>query len=845
MVNANWLSGTFAGQRIEFLKQQPRTERPSSTLGEKWIRYDGVYELIGIEDDRYIFATENKRKIHLTKDLAVAKVTRGPRLLELDPPPALIWPLEIGKWGSSALTWRDEFSPAGGWAVRMTWRVVTYEEIKVVAGTFKAFRVEWSVEFPGGKKRELRSWYAPMVRQFVKAEGYDMGLLPFEVVAVSGEVEPLAIVLEQPEDGARLATESVVVAGKVRTGTRLERVLITINGNAVPTSGADGERAPLQGELVFELPIKLSEGKNVVLVTAEDSSGDTRQQARVLFYEKATGASSPADVTELESLRIATAPTSPPAGSQKPEPPEVAAKPAPVPTAVKPVDAKPSTPPASPVPPVAQIKPPGAAPGPVARPLPPALQPFRVALSSPRDQARVEHETVGLAGLVAGGEGVSGVVVTLNGIELSRSEERTPRQAMAVNLPVKLREGQNTLVVTATEAGGRTHQEVRTVHYDRLVPLTVAFRYPEDKSQVSEESNLVVAIVTASKGVATVRVTLNGAEVYQQVERASPKSVVVTAPVTLQEGTNAIVLTASEPDGTIRQEVRTVIYRRPQVAVAAPPPLPPPKPTQDRWAVIIGVGGYDSPAIPKLHYTVPDAEAIYQVLTGLGGFKREHVLLLTDKTERKPTLRNIRWALGTFLSRSAKKDDTVFIYFAGHGAPEVDTRGIERDGLSKYLAPSDADPEDLFSSALAMDDILTIFGRIEADRVVAFLDSCYSGAAGGRTFTSKKTRSGHVDEAFLERLTRSKGRAIITASRPAEVSMELPELGHGVFTYYLLQGLQGAADLNGDGIVTLQELYEYVEQQVSQKSRAVGGNQHPVMKGEMEGVLPLVKVKGR
>jgi hypothetical protein len=45
--------------------------------------------------------------------------------------------------------------------------------------------------------------------------------------------------------------------------------------------------------------------------------------------------------------------------------------------------------------------------------------------------------------------------------------------------------------------------------------------------------------------------------------------------------------------------------------------------------------------------------------------------------------------------------------------------------------------------------------------------------------------------------------------------------------------------------VTLQELYEYVEQQVSQKSRAAGGNQHPVMKGEMEGVLPLVKVRGR
>jgi len=100
-----------------------------------------------------------------------------------------------------------------------------------------------------------------------------------------------------------------------------------------------------------------------------------------------------------------------------------------------------------------------------------------------------------------------------------------------------------------------------------------------------------------------------------------------------------------------------------------------------------------------------------------------------------------------------------------------------------------------------------------------------------------------VDDLFLERLTRSKGRAIVTASRTTEVSIELPELGHGIFTYYLVQRLKGAADLNRDGIVMLQELYEYVEQEVSKKSRAVGGNQHPVMKGELEGVLPLMRVK--
>ena len=102
-----------------------------------------------------------------------------------------------------------------------------------------------------------------------------------------------------------------------------------------------------------------------------------------------------------------------------------------------------------------------------------------------------------------------------------------------------------------------------------------------------------------------------------------------------------------------------------------------------------------------------------------------------------------------------------------------------------------------------------------------------------------------VDDVFLDRLTRSKGRAIVTASRPAEVSIELPDLGHGVFTYYLVRGLQGYADLNRDGIVSLQEIYEYLAQEVSKKSRAVGGNQHPMLKGELEGIIPLTKIGKR
>lgn len=368
----------------------------------------------------------------------------------------------------------------------------------------------------------------------------------------------------------------------------------------------------------------------------------------------------------------------------------------------------------------------------------------------------------------------------------------------------------------------------------------IAINYPPEGARVDREQIVVLGLVTDNIAVDRVLVSVNGQMVATSPDLAvRGRSHSIRTPVTLQIGDNVIEITAVDKAGNASQAIRTVVRSAPLGAA----PSSPSSPQSDRWAVVIGIGAYDNPAIPRLKFSVADADGIYRTLIGPAGFKKDNVLLLTDTAERKPTLKNIKWALGTFLARTAKKDDTVVIFFAGHGAPEADPRGLERDGLAKYLIPSDADPDDLYSTALPMDELQTIFGRLEAERVVVFLDACYSGAAGGRTFASKKTRASAVDDLFLERLTRSKGRAIVTASRPGEVSFELSDLHHGIFTYYLIEGLKGAADLNRDGVVTLQELYEYLEQQVTRKSRAVGGNQHPVMKGELEGVLPLTKIR--
>jgi uncharacterized caspase-like protein len=177
----------------------------------------------------------------------------------------------------------------------------------------------------------------------------------------------------------------------------------------------------------------------------------------------------------------------------------------------------------------------------------------------------------------------------------------------------------------------------------------------------------------------------------------------------------------------------------------------------------------------------------------------------------------------------------VIIYFAGHGACEKDVMSPDKDGLEKYILPYDADPKDLYASALPMREISHIFNRIRSERLIFIADACYSGASGGRTISLTGMRA-NISDAFLDRIASGKGRVILTASGANEVSGEDDRLKHGVFTYFLLEGLRGKADTDKDGIITVDEVYRYVSREVP---RATGQEQHPVKKGIVEGQLIL------
>ncbi|MEA3282766.1 MAG: caspase family protein [Euryarchaeota archaeon] len=264
--------------------------------------------------------------------------------------------------------------------------------------------------------------------------------------------------------------------------------------------------------------------------------------------------------------------------------------------------------------------------------------------------------------------------------------------------------------------------------------------------------------------------------------------------------------------------------------------------SETAYGVVIGIAKYEDDDIPALKYAKEDALEIYNILTdpNYGNFPKENVMLLLDE---QATLTEIKSAMGTFLARAAGKEDMVCIYFAGHGSPEIDPTGKADDNLEKFIVPYDAKKDDLFSSGLSMDAVSKILDeRIESKRAVFFIDSCYSGKAGGRTFSRPDVvaRNITVSETFLDQLS-GEGRVIITASKPEELSFETDELKHGIFTYYLAEGLKGKADTNKDGFVTVDELYSYVSKQVTREARLLGVGQHPVKKGMVVGEISLTR----
>jgi len=250
-----------------------------------------------------------------------------------------------------------------------------------------------------------------------------------------------------------------------------------------------------------------------------------------------------------------------------------------------------------------------------------------------------------------------------------------------------------------------------------------------------------------------------------------------------------------------------------------------------RWAIVIGISKYADESIRDLRYADDDARAFYDFLTspqaGMGGFPEDHVRLLVNDDA---TARNIRSAITTFLKRSAPRDVfTVFI--AGHGSPDPE----RPDDL--YLLGHDTELADLAATGVAVRTIQEAISSATAYNKVLITD--VSDAVAGRgapaaVHAAVEADTGiaagpvpavapnAINTAFADYINSSSGGFVVfTASEADQLSREGEQYGggHGVFTYYLLRGLEGHADQDGDRIVNLGEMMEYTRTRVRRETQ--------------------------
>ena len=226
------------------------------------------------------------------------------------------------------------------------------------------------------------------------------------------------------------------------------------------------------------------------------------------------------------------------------------------------------------------------------------------------------------------------------------------------------------------------------------------------------------------------------------------------------------------------------------------------------YALVVGVAKYRNLGDKlQLQYSERDAESVYSILISPegGNFKAENVHKLVGA---KATLAAVKQELETWLPSVAKDDDRVLIYFAGHG--------FVYQGKG-YVAPFDFDMNKMASTGYPMDALgAVIGGKIRAKSKILLTDACHSGA-----ITPEDTQNLNRTLSDLHKSLFS-----LTASRDRERSFESPDWGggHGIFTYYVVKGMEGSADTSGDGVVTADELAEYVHTNVRE---ATQGQQNP------------------
>jgi hypothetical protein len=277
--------------------------------------------------------------------------------------------------------------------------------------------------------------------------------------------------------------------------------------------------------------------------------------------------------------------------------------------------------------------------------------------------------------------------------------------------------------------------------------------------------------------------------------------------VTLEPGRNLLRAQAANDSETLSQPAEIVVHFHGEQATA------------DLHLLAVGLNEYLNPQL-QLTYCVPDASAIaaaFQQRAG-GLYQRVHLHSLNDTEATKPKIA----AKFAELAASAKPQDVFVFAYAGHG---VMGEAVEEDDDPVfYLVPHDVtqlygNPEELAEKAVSRGDLEEWCAKIPARKQLMLLDTCQSGG-----LVDNFAMRGAAEQKAIAQLARSTGTVVIASTGAEAFARESAELGHGIFTKALLDGLAEAkADANKDGRITVKELEVYINEAVPELSQKLGG----------------------
>jgi hypothetical protein len=326
--------------------------------------------------------------------------------------------------------------------------------------------------------------------------------------------------------------------------------------------------------------------------------------------------------------------------------------------------------------------------------------------------------------------------------------------------------------------------------------------------------------ITVQSNADTASLLVNGEEqggrpsgnyVIKKVARAGQvtKFTIIATDINGNKGTKVITVTRQVVDSAVKfAELNPAQVKK--------------QPQRDAVAVLIGISKYES--LPIAEFANNDARTFYDyALRGLG-VKPENIKLLVDEGAREA---EILKAFKTWLPSRVKSTTDVIIFYSGHGLPTPDGNGL-------YLLPWQADREVIDDTAIPFTKINDAISLAKPKSVTVILDACYSGQtkAGQTLVASARPVSLTSQKSFFPHYF-----TVISASQSDQISSSSPDLQHGIFSYYLMKGMEGDADMNKDGKITLGEMRDYLVEQVGRQAAMMSRKQEPQLIGDASRVF--------